>query len=80
MIENGIDIKNVITITVDYALDEYVVNEDIYKNLTRKNLFMNTYLEWRIIILCLVLKKMKLNFMINVNKIKEKLILRRVYY
>ena len=31
MIENGIDIKNVITITVDYALDEYVVNEDIEK-------------------------------------------------
>ena len=24
MIENGTDIKNVITITVDYALDEYV--------------------------------------------------------
>ena len=31
MIENGIDIKNVITITVDYALDEHVVNEDIEK-------------------------------------------------
>ena len=31
MIENGIDIMNVNTITVDYALDEYVVNEDIEK-------------------------------------------------
>ena len=31
MIENGIDIKNVNTITLDYALDEYVVNEDIEK-------------------------------------------------
>ena len=25
-------------------------------------------------------QKMKLNFIININKIKEKLILRRVYY
>ena len=31
MIENGTDIMNVNTITLDYALDEYVVNEDIEK-------------------------------------------------
>ena len=31
MIENGIDIMNVNTITVDYVLDECVVNEDIEK-------------------------------------------------
>ena len=31
MIENGTDIMNVNTITLDYALDKYVVNEDIEK-------------------------------------------------
>jgi len=31
MIENGTDTMNVNTITLDYALDEYVVNEDIEK-------------------------------------------------
>ena len=78
MIENGIDIKNVITITVDYALDEYIVNEDIEKIWQLKEELFYEYLfgmeDYNFMF---GPQKMKLNF---INKIKEKLILWRVYY